>query len=97
MLIVLCYDVGDDRRRLRLYQMMQGYGRAVQRSVFECELTASELERLRRRLRRIIDPAADSVRLYVLCELKRLKSPSGDCNGHQALLEVSEQRRLPLG
>lgn len=68
MLIVLCYDVGDDRRRLRLYQVMQGYGRAVQRSVFECELTASELERLRRRVRRIIDPAADSVRLYVLCE-----------------------------
>lgn len=68
MWVILCYDMVDDRRRARLYQVMQGFGRAVQRSVFECELSAAELERLRRRVRRLIDPARDSVRLYVLCE-----------------------------
>jgi len=68
MLVVICYDIVDDSKRTRLYKWLQGYGTPVQRSVFECDLRANELDRVRRYLRRIADPRADGVRVYTLCE-----------------------------
>lgn len=68
MLIVVCYDISDDNRRTRLYKRMLGYGTPVQRSVFECDLRPAELDRLRRMLRRLVDPRTDCLRLYGLCE-----------------------------
>ncbi len=68
MLVVVCYDISDDNRRTRLYKRMQGYGTPVQRSVFECDVRPAELERVRRLLRRLVDPAVDGARLYLLCE-----------------------------
>lgn len=68
MLVVVCYDVVDNGRRTRLFKTLEGYGRAVQRSVFECDLTAQEYRRLRRRVERLVQPAEDQVRFYLLCE-----------------------------
>ncbi|MCS7256859.1 MAG: CRISPR-associated endonuclease Cas2 [Thermomicrobium sp.] len=68
MLVVICYDIVDDSKRTRLYKWLQGYGTPVQRSVFECDLRANELDRVRRYLRRIADPREDGVRVYTLCE-----------------------------
>jgi len=68
---VVSYDVGDDRRRLRVARVLEGYGLRVQRSVFECYLGPAHVGRLRQRLARAIDPQEDSVRLYRLCEMCR--------------------------
>ncbi|HEX3555838.1 MAG TPA: CRISPR-associated endonuclease Cas2 [Thermoanaerobaculia bacterium] len=67
MLIVVSYDVVDDRRRTRLAHALKDFGQRVQYSVFECLLDAEALEKLRKRVEKLIDPQEDGVRLYRLC------------------------------
>jgi CRISPR-associated protein Cas2 len=68
VLIVVSYDVPNDRRRTRLAHALEDFGDRIQLSVFECLLEVDELDRLRDRVRREIDAAEDSVRIYRLCE-----------------------------
>ena len=63
---VISYDVSDDKRRNKIARTLLGYGERVQDSVFECLLDAAQMHALRRRLDRLIDPKADSVRFYNL-------------------------------
>ena len=45
--IYLCtYDVADDKRRTKLFELLKDHGEHVQFSVFLCSLTRSELKRL---------------------------------------------------
>ncbi len=67
MLLVVAYDVADDRRRVRLHTLLLGYGTPVQESLFECELTARLARELKRRVGRAIRPAVDRVNYYPLC------------------------------
>jgi len=67
MLIVVSYDVPDDRRRNRIAAALEDFGTRVQYSVFECRLDPEPLERLRQRLLREMSAAEDSVRIYRLC------------------------------
>ena len=66
-LIVVSYDIPDDRRRLRLANTLKDFGVRVQYSVFECRLEPNDLEKLRQRLGKLVEPAEDSVRLYHFC------------------------------
>ena len=66
-LYVVAYDVADDARRLRLRKELEGFGVAVQRSVFECYLDDGKLQRLLRRVKRVVREGEDSVRVYKLC------------------------------
>lgn len=69
MFLVISYDIPDNRRRLKVSQALEDYGGVrVQYSVFECHLTAAQLAKLRRRLEKVIDAEADSVRFYTLCD-----------------------------
>jgi len=65
-LIVVAYDIPDDRRRVRLHTLLLGYGEPVQESLFECELDERQVRLLRAKLRRILAPG-DKVRIYPLC------------------------------
>ncbi|MEO6193691.1 MAG: CRISPR-associated endonuclease Cas2 [Thermoanaerobaculia bacterium] len=67
MLIVVSYDVPDDRRRTRLAHGLKDFGERVQYSVFECRLDKDELEKLSRRVQALIDPEKDRVRIYQFC------------------------------
>jgi CRISPR-associated protein Cas2 len=67
MLIVVSYDVPDDRRRTRLARILKDFGERVQYSVFECRLDERALQTLRLRITRLIDPQEDSLRIYHLC------------------------------
>ncbi|GAA4409858.1 CRISPR-associated endonuclease Cas2 [Actinokineospora soli] len=65
MIVVVAYDIVDDRRREDVAMALSGYGPRVQLSVFECDVpTTAELHRLRARLRELIDPLEDQVRMY---------------------------------
>jgi len=79
MLIVVCYDIADNGRRTRLHKTLEAYGRAVQRSVFECDIRPQDFERLRRKVHRLTRPDDDQVRYYVLCEacVKRIDVKGG--------------------
>ncbi len=67
MRYVVTYDIADDRRREDVATLLSGYGPRVQLSVFECDLrTRREAAQLQSRLRDLIDPIEDQVRLYPL-------------------------------
>lgn len=67
MLILVSYDVPDDRRRTKLAHALKDFGRRVQLSVFECELDDAQAERMRRRVTALVAEEEDNVRIYRLC------------------------------
>jgi CRISPR-associated protein Cas2 len=58
---LVCYDICDDKRLRRVFKTMRGYGDHLQLSVFECQLTAMDLVRLRAELAKIIHHTEDQV------------------------------------
>lgn len=65
MLVVVVYDIPDDRRRLKLSNLLEGYGRRVQYSVFECFLKAKEMRQLYQAVGKLVKPdQGDNVRFY---------------------------------
>lgn len=73
MELLVVYDISTatihGERRLRdVAKVCEGYGRRVQKSVFECQLDAAGLRKLLHDLRRVIDPRSDRVAVYRLRE-----------------------------
>jgi CRISPR-associated protein Cas2 len=67
MFYAICYDVTDDRRRQEVAKVLKDFGCRVQLSVFEANLDPQELERLKTRVHRLLDPQEDTLRIYPLC------------------------------
>lgn len=65
--VLVVYDISNDRRRTRLHNVLLDFGTPVQYSVFECSLDKEGLERMKKRVMRVIRPRADRVRFYYLC------------------------------
>ena len=66
-LVVVVYDISNDRRRTRLHKRLQDFGTPVQYSVFECLLDAEQLKGMQEAVNKIIRPRLDHVRYYVIC------------------------------
>lgn len=64
LLYLITYDIPVNRRRKKIADLLEGYGRRVQYSVFECILTRDQYTELQQRLKRHVLPAEDSVRFY---------------------------------
>lgn len=58
---LLAYDVADAKRLRKTYQIMLGQGDPVQYSIFYCELTPVERQRLKEQLWDILDWEKDRV------------------------------------
>src|ERR1019366_9862439 len=58
---LICYDICDDKRLRKVFQTMRGFGDHLQFSVFECQLTATDLARCRAALASIIHHTEDQV------------------------------------
>lgn len=71
MFILVSYDIADNRRRRQVFKLMKGYGVRVQYSVFECLLTAAQVQEMKGRVKPVLDQEEDSVRYYLLCETCR--------------------------
>lgn len=65
LLYVVTYDIPCDKRRKKVSNLLEGYGKRVQYSVFECILTTNKYQELRQRLRNKVKNE-DSVRFYPL-------------------------------
>ena len=63
---LITYDVADDKRRTKLFNLLQGEGDHAQYSVFFCELTTTELANIRARITDIIHDHEDQVLLLDL-------------------------------
>jgi CRISPR-associated protein Cas2 len=58
---LVTYDISDDKRLRKVFQIMRGFGDHLQYSVFECQLTPADLVRLRSELTSIIHHRDDQV------------------------------------
>ncbi|MDJ0597490.1 MAG: CRISPR-associated endonuclease Cas2 [Crocosphaera sp.] len=64
MLVLVVYDIPDDRRRTKLSKFLEGYGTRVQLSVFECFISLEEMRQLYERVQKRVNPDEDNVRFY---------------------------------
>lgn len=64
MLVLIIYDIPDDGRRSELSEFLEGYGRRVQKSCFECFLTLEEMKKLHQKVWKKVKPKEDDVRFY---------------------------------
>ena len=64
---VIAYDIPDNKRRTKVHQILLGFGKWTQYSLFECFLSKTELRLLQARLAKHLVAREDSVRFYPLC------------------------------
>lgn len=68
MLHVITYDVSSDDTRSAIAKVLMRYGERVQKSVFECQLTAAQLDEVQTRIGMMLtNEAESSLRIYRLC------------------------------
>jgi CRISPR-associated protein Cas2 len=65
---LVSYDITDNSRRLKVAKAIKDFGDRVQYSVFECILDGDLLEKMMKRLNRIVKIEEDSIRIYGLCK-----------------------------
>lgn len=70
---LLTYDIADQKRRAKIAKAMEALGDRVQYSVFEAWLTSAELEKLLKKVGKILNTKEDSLRIYLLCGTCREK------------------------
>ncbi|MDJ0901648.1 MAG: CRISPR-associated endonuclease Cas2 [Xenococcus sp. MO_188.B8] len=64
MLVLVVYDIPDNKRRTKLANFLEGYGRRVQYSVFECFLSFVQMQELYEKVEKRVNPEEDNVRFY---------------------------------
>lgn len=64
---VIAYDIPDNRRRTKVHQILMGFGKWTQYSLFECFLSRKDLILLQSKLGEYLIDTQDSVRFYPLC------------------------------
>lgn len=68
MFLVASYDIPSDQRRARIANALKDYGRRVQYSVFECDLSPEQLSEMVERVKEFLNEEEDSFRIYKLCQ-----------------------------
>ncbi len=63
---MVCYDITDPKRLRKIYKLMKGFGKAMQYSVFQCNLTPIKLQMLLRRIEETIEKHEDRVMIVDL-------------------------------
>lgn len=61
---LIVYDIPDDPRRKKIAETLEGYGKRVQYSVFECVLSQPQYRELKKRLRKLFQTEEDNIRFY---------------------------------
>jgi len=67
---VVAYDISNDKRRKKLSDILEKYGRRVNYSVYEVELTKTKYKELLIQIqeKKLINKKYDSLRFYHICE-----------------------------
>jgi CRISPR-associated protein Cas2 len=58
---LVCYDIADDKRLRKVFKTMRGWGDHLQFSVFECQLTKTDLVKMRAELSELIHHDEDQI------------------------------------
>ena len=67
MIVLITYDISDDKIRTNLHAFLKDFGVNTQKSVFECDLDLVGGKMIRQYCRENIDLGRDSVRIYKIC------------------------------
>lgn len=59
--ILICYDIADPKRLDKVRDAVKDYGTRIQFSIYQCELTPTDLARIRETLRDLIHRQEDCV------------------------------------
>lgn len=86
---LVAYDVFDDRRRSRIAKILQPYGRRLQYSLFQVDISAARLERLIAQLEKEISSKEDSI---LICDLG-----VPDSSASRSLLRLGAPIDIPSG
>ena len=68
-IVLMIYDIVDNKRRNKMVKCLEAYGVRVQKSAFEALLNRRQYEKMRRESSILIDEAVDSLRVYVLDDI----------------------------
>ena len=71
---LVCYDITSDRVRNQIVKTLEGYGRRVQYSVFECDLDEKRYKELYGKLLRImqgVEAQNGNICFYYICKAMR--------------------------
>lgn len=71
MLVLVIYDISDDKKRFKLVKFLQGFGFRVQKSAFEAMISKSVYRRLLQGLPEFISEE-DSIRVYKIVGKKQV-------------------------
>ncbi|NJK40061.1 MAG: CRISPR-associated endonuclease Cas2 [Oscillatoriales cyanobacterium RM2_1_1] len=63
-MVIIAYDIPNDKRRTKLAKFLEGYGRRVQYSVFECFISLDEMRILNEKVKKLVKEKEDNVRFY---------------------------------
>lgn len=66
---VVAYDISNDKKRKKIGEVLEAYGRRVNFSVFEIQIkNQSQKGKLEDELLGLLDPKYDSLRFYNICQ-----------------------------
>ncbi|MFM6397735.1 MAG: CRISPR-associated endonuclease Cas2, partial [Planktothrix sp.] len=55
-MVVVVYDISNDKRRVKLSNFLEGYGHRIQFSVFECFISLEEMRQLHQKVKKLVLP-----------------------------------------
>jgi CRISPR-associated protein Cas2 len=73
MLFIVAYDIPNDGTRTLVADELKNWGRRVQYSVFECDLSDKHARQMEKALKKLIS-GCDSIRIYRVCQACRHRS-----------------------
>lgn len=82
---VVCYDITSDRLRNRIAKTLEGYGRRVQYSVFECDLSEKRYQELYKRLLSLMQEFEEqdgNICFYYICR---------NCIGKKKIIGIPQE------
>lgn len=65
-LYIVAYDISDDRRLAKVHYFLKNFSTGGQKSVYECFLSQTELERVKNGLLKLIHPFEDRIHIFAL-------------------------------
>ena len=71
-IVLVIYDIVDNKVRLKMVKCLERYGVRVQKSAFEALLNRKQYDSMIRRCSRLINPTCDSLRIYILDDLVKI-------------------------
>lgn len=67
MYFLIAYDIANHRRLYRVAKICKNYGVRIQKSIFECHLTAQQFDQFWKKLCAATYPECDTLLAYPIC------------------------------